>query len=773
MKNKSNRLFHMGLFAESLRQVRMMGLVYLLLCLIFAILPPLLGAGSVFYPVTGPEHAIVLYFYDYIAPVTLGYALFGYLTRRNASDFYHSLPVTREAAYFSRTAAIATYLLITTVVTVAASMGAYAMAGSAVKFAQLPLLVSYHFAAQMLVLSCTLVGLSAAGTHFSSVVVTGLALFLPQLILFILYAMIEATAQTVLPETLCFLLDIPLNIPAGMIAYLLNGGSALVNDATAYTLYFPAHLYTLGLAAVMLLIGCVIHNRRRSEIARSAAPNPFLQHLYRCLISLPLFLIIGMMIASGEEWYADSESYILLTVIGLLVYFLYELITTRKWRNLFGALKVLPLMLIVALVLPWLGFGIGHAVDGRVPAREKIESVTLDIRSQHTNSPNYELIALSRYEYKDEALLDVMHEALAMTVDYYEHNGNYLGAVETVALVDDLYEKDIYASGGYRTMDVQYNLKGGKSEVRRIRLTPEQYNKVFELRVKDEGFRKIVETLPEEKQISGMRMAGHMLTAADVDFSDITSELIWEVFTEEYAKLTPEEQMYISGISTRIDSVGFTAEYPIAVDYEYAQSEEDGLEPYYYDTDNMLQVVGFEGLRAFNSSYRVTTLTPETMELMMRYTNDVAALSGTSLEDILGSINDLKNEESVSLYMQLRIYDPEFKENSEIDLSKTILSEERMADPDMAEEIARDAAYNKYPNYVGREYLQTMERVTEILLRGSKVIEGVDSPIVLVQNVSWDSYKSYTGYGMSPVYIQLAEEDFAELMEVVGEYRRE
>ena len=191
---RNNRLFHTGLYIETLRQVRMMGLVYLILCLIFAILPPLLSGYGAPYPIQAQEHAVVLYFFSFIAPVTLGYNAFGYLTRRNASDFYHSLPVTREAAYFSRAAAVMTYLLGTIAATVVASFMACRFAGNTVNWLQVLPLISYHFAASVLVLSCTLVGLAAAGTYFSSFVVAGLALFLPQMVMYILYTTIDAVA---------------------------------------------------------------------------------------------------------------------------------------------------------------------------------------------------------------------------------------------------------------------------------------------------------------------------------------------------------------------------------------------------------------------------------------------------------------------------------------------------------------------------------------------------------------------------------------------------
>lgn len=770
MKKNDNRLFHPGLYAESLRQTRMMGLVYLLLSLIFAILPPLLGSYNTFYPIQAGEQAFVLYFYDFIAPLTMGYTVFGYLTKRNASDFYHSLPVTREAAYFSRAAAVMTYLLGTIAATVAASFMACRFAGSTVNWLQVLPLISYHFAASVLVLSCTLVGLAAAGTYFSSFVVAGLALFLPQMVMYILYTTIDAVAETVRPEALSFLLDIPLNIPAGLIASLFVGGFGLVSDATSYIFYAPAHVYTLALAAITGLAGCIIHNRRRSETARTAAPNRFLQHLYRCLIALPLFLIIGTMIASGERWGNDSESYIILSVVGLLVYFLYELITTRKWRNLWSAAKVLPIVLIAALALPWLGFGIGHAANNDLPAREQVESVTTDIRYRHTGSTNYELIGLSEYEYTDEKMLDLLHEALEMTVEYHEKHGSYIGAVATTTPIEKLYEQDVYSSAGFRTMDVQFNLKNGKDMVRQIRLTPDQYNKYIALRMQDEGFRKIIGTLPEAKQVTGLRLAGHTVNDAPTDVTEITRGMIWEVFCEEYAALTVEEQMMLSGIGETAEYTAAAYDEPVAVENTSAvYQNEFGFE--YYDTGNNLQVVGYDGLRAFNNNYKVTSLTPRTLLMMMKYINDIAAeYDANAFDWFKNALREDAQNGSMSFYMNLRVYDPKGEHMGAVELSRTILTEEELNDPERAEELVHDKKYNPVPNYMGVEYLDAMYEVLGILSRGSEEIADLNNPIVLVNHLGWDSYKNYTGYNTSARFVQLSEGDFAELMEVVEPY---
>ena len=101
--NKRNSLFSPSAYLESLRQTRLTGLIYLVCCLLFSFLPALISSvsGSSFTP-NLVDYAGVLFAYIYLAPLTLVFSSFGFLTRRSASDFYHSLPIRRSTLYVSR-----------------------------------------------------------------------------------------------------------------------------------------------------------------------------------------------------------------------------------------------------------------------------------------------------------------------------------------------------------------------------------------------------------------------------------------------------------------------------------------------------------------------------------------------------------------------------------------------------------------------------------------------------------------------------------------------
>jgi len=153
MKRNRSMLFHPGLYGETLRQLRLMGSIYLVLCVVFTIVPALLDSLSGRLTQPGiSDFSPPLFLFVYVAPVTLVYSAFGFLTRRNASDFYHSLPLTRECLYVSRVLAVLTYLVGTIVLSLLGACLVYALCGRPVNLSYVPDQFLYFTACAALVM---------------------------------------------------------------------------------------------------------------------------------------------------------------------------------------------------------------------------------------------------------------------------------------------------------------------------------------------------------------------------------------------------------------------------------------------------------------------------------------------------------------------------------------------------------------------------------------------------------------------------------------------
>jgi len=104
---------------------------------------------------------------------------------------------------------------------------------------------------------------------------------------------------------------------------------------------------------VYFALAAFLFKIRKSETAGKSAPNRILQHVYRCAITLPVTLIIPFTMVSSRTtgvysfWVSNQYVVITTVVISLIIYFLFELITTKKLLNL---LKAVPLLLLIAAV---------------------------------------------------------------------------------------------------------------------------------------------------------------------------------------------------------------------------------------------------------------------------------------------------------------------------------------------------------------------------------------------------------------------------------------
>ena len=272
MKRNRSMLFHPGLYVETLRQLRLMGSIYLVLCVVFTIVPALLDSLSGRLTQPGiSDFSPPLFLFVYVAPVTLVYSAFGFLTRRNASDFYHSLPLTRECLYVSRVLAVLTYLVGTIVLSLLGACLVYALCGRPVNLSYVPDQFLYFTACAALVMGCALVGITATGTRFSAFIVTGIVLFLPRFISVLAGAMLESVAPIFYTWDLGPVFNYSLNLPASAVATLLSFGAIGDLSLEESMRYGAGILYTSVLGLGYTVLAGFFHHFRASETAGKSA----------------------------------------------------------------------------------------------------------------------------------------------------------------------------------------------------------------------------------------------------------------------------------------------------------------------------------------------------------------------------------------------------------------------------------------------------------------------------------------------------------------------
>ena len=500
MKNNTKRkeIWSFGLYKESLRRLKIPAVIFFVIIAAAAVLNPLLRffASSQY---TYPSYTI-----DYrphmtavnanpfllvcmIAALTLTYTLFSFQNKRNSSDLYFSQPHSRLAMYTSR---------ITALVTVIAGMILIPTGISAAMFAilkqhfntQWDTFIPYMagcFAAAMLICAVFAIAMSITGTILNNVVVAGLIMYLPRTVLTLVVASVCSKFPLIVDGYISKFLSPGINILTGFLEIFLS-----TNFYDKGILSSSAQGYTFCLALVYFVIGAVLFCRRKSESAERAAPTPFMQSVYRILITMVVCLIPCGLIFNADQ-IGSYEIFVIFCYyfIALLVYLFYELITTRKWKNLVKCLPGLVIVVLLNVALLGTMFGIYNAEISFSPDAEDISYVRIeyDRKSLITGYGNYIDDQLNKLKITDPEALETVSKVPDRCIDNSVTPPYY-----PIRAYTDEYGNSYY----YKECIVEIKA-GSKIKYRTLYFRQDELDHIDSIIESSEAYKDILLTLPE------------------------------------------------------------------------------------------------------------------------------------------------------------------------------------------------------------------------------------------------------------------------------------
>ncbi len=357
---------HRGMFAESLRRLRLAGIL-------LTAIPLALAIPRVFFAIVGssPYYAYnfidiypFLYALPFVAPPVLMAILFTAQTKRCDSDFYHSLPLTKRCLCTTWLVAVISWLSIIVI-------------GSSAVVWSLSLLRKPIDSVSAL--------LPIGGVFLASLMVTA--------VLFLAYALSGNTVTTLFftvivlfaPIAMAYMLSLPLSEYNPVI-------SVEAADLTQYQLLYGNEdkpltwVVTALITVVCLLLGYAAAAKRRSELAGQAATTRALQTVLRLILAYVFCLpALYAVFFDSDAWLA-----VLCYVFALTVYFLFELFTTKKAKNMLKAIPWLS-VLVVLNVLTVIGMNISQVLVYRFsPTADDVHSISItELHEFYTENDKY------------------------------------------------------------------------------------------------------------------------------------------------------------------------------------------------------------------------------------------------------------------------------------------------------------------------------------------------------------------------------------------------
>ncbi len=535
----STHIFNFRLFLEGLKRLRVTITALGIITIAFSALVPIIAFLE---RSPGPRHDILgnliiteIKYQTVCVPASLAVllspiffsVLFSFLQKRKQSDFFHAIPYTRTCVYISFvTAAIVS---ICAIQLVAGAVGGILWGmvpyttydvGSYIGIVLTNLLGSVMLGAFMMLALCV------TGTSGSSYILFLLFASLPRIVMGVFTAFIRNNP----------VMDIDYWLEESFLSPLwfyplASIGSYLSQTTTIeHFLFNPATiLYSIAASLLIFTVGGFLYGRRQSEMAGNPAPGKKTQALFRTLFALPLALLITTLIALDSSS-ADSSLILVLGVMTVLCYFLYELVTTKRAANMGKAIPGFFLLIGICVVFGMISFFAPKAylqMESLTP--QNVESITVPKRMLTSNSYGS---SKDMVEVDNSEILSILSNAYSRTKQNDQHQ-NGLSYMVTI-------EK-----------------KAGMKLHRRINITTEERERISSLYLSD--LANLTDAIPNPSTVDtvrievkfGLDVFKNITSLRNVPAAETTTLLI--LLQEEYNTLPVESRKVVIG-TTPYDS---------------------------------------------------------------------------------------------------------------------------------------------------------------------------------------------------------------------------
>ena len=524
------RFFDVGLYLDGLRQLKIVGVMLFVILELEAILIPLGQYIAILQRLEySPSavynmgvvnflqmHPLLVLTFTVFAPVMMLY-LFSFLNKRNSSDFYHSLPNTRLSLFFSFFAAVMTWVIAASVISSLTAVAGHLLLSQycSINFTSVWVMLFNMLAASFFTAAAVGMAMCLSGTVFTNLVVSLLLIFMPRVLILIFTSYLSSVLSILSPEHFIPPLDGQYNVATNLVLGLFTGSAE-----QSFT-FFTGGLYTLGLGLLYTVFAALLFRARKSESAGQSAPNRALQTVYRCLIAMlvclvPCTAIVANVINHESPSGEDVFVYLVFYIGAVLLYFIYEIITTRKWRNLARAVPALGILALCNLAFIGGVLGAYNSVLSFHPGKDDIEYVRL-LGTEGSSSNNYFSLKVANAPLDDPVIREVIANRLQVQTEQLRKNPGSRNWY---------YDGMINGGGTYQTVAIR---TGMRTVYRRLNLTTEDNRLIGQSFANNEEVRTAYTTLPQ---------LGKNATNVGVsNLSGAQAEEVYKVFLEEAAAM--------------------------------------------------------------------------------------------------------------------------------------------------------------------------------------------------------------------------------------------
>ena len=588
-KNKFNisNYFNGKLFYEAFKQLRVVGIASFICLNALAIFLPIINyleatsnnSEYINYRILFQPNALMLPLIAVIfivAPIMF-LMLFSFLTKRNGSDFYHSLPVKRSCMFVSFILAITSWLLILT-----ASYTLLTVISANISYEHFVIdystVISYGinvFVSSMLIIGAFTIGTAITGTATSNIFFSCGILFLPRIIITVLSNLLLTYSDTLTPNSGFAIFDSLINLPFSIMSVIFNSEEPI---SRALMQLGKHSLYTILLAVIYIVIGMKLFAKRPSEVSSKSFSSNKIFAIFRITTGFCLSLIIVATIyptIANEDllkWVSAHMTQLILSVLAVIMsMFALETANTKSIKKGLKATLYTPLILVMDIAI-LLG----------------MYSIDCIYNSETLNKANIDYVYVGDF-YKS-AILKAEEYSAEYSVYCCEHiNETKITDKEVIDFLTEIYNsnKDNNNDTPYHYATFSYEITFDSTfgeKTRYVYMTKQQVNKLTEMLSKNEDIKKCFYQFPDADDSA--------VSCYDMSTSDC--DKLYASLVEELKELS-YEQLY----KEYCNEVNMS-------DYEYAET---------------LYIETFVNGNLCTIDMPITTLTPKTYAMALNSSN--------------------------------------------------------------------------------------------------------------------------------------------------------
>jgi len=508
--------FSVKLYIEGLKKIKVPGIACAIAVIALNTLLPILGIIESSSSWPGMVRTVDAVDVSAFAPFSLlmmvfaailAHSMFSFLNERNQVDFWHAIPQKRTCSYVSLTAAVYTWILGTIVASALINGILWGIAKYySVSFSVIAVSTSVYFLAAIMIAGFMTLSMTITGTTISNLLI---------LALLMLFTRVMGSLFTMGIEEIAPIFDINYSFWK-ILRFDFSLPYALLEDIfSSYTNVFgnvSLILYSVGVVVLLLVLGAVCYNKRKSEMATKSAPNKTVQHIYRSAITLPFVFTFAVLLILED---LEPATAIILIIATLLTWLIFELMTTKKIKT---ALRSLPLLIIPVLVSALLCgslFLVRNAIWNTTPDGEDIKGINVGAEAYRRKT--YEQLKTENIIVENEKLNEWIAEALEETVES--------GKKENKSYV-------------HNSRHIVIHLKSGRTIGRYISMSDELYAAVRRGFYESEEYSEAQLSMPSTKEIQS-------ISADSISLNKDAALRLWASYLYEYSLLSDSQKQQL------------------------------------------------------------------------------------------------------------------------------------------------------------------------------------------------------------------------------------